>query len=110
MPRIKGKLVDQQSRCVHWNSPLDIVGLKFKCCESFYACYSCHKELTDHKIEKYDLLENANGKFIKCGVCNEELTFREYTRSLSCLHCKSNFNPMCKLHYHLYFDNANAVH
>ena len=45
---IKGKLVDDQTRCVHYQSELDIIAIKFKCCDTYYPCYSCHQEDADH--------------------------------------------------------------
>ncbi len=29
---VKGKLVDDQTRCVHYRSTLDVIAIKFKCC------------------------------------------------------------------------------
>lgn len=106
---IRGHLVDAQSRCIHWNSPLDIIGLKFKCCHQFYACYSCHQELNGHTCQKYDLLEEPHEKVVMCGVCHHRLSFQEYSEDLSCPSCNSAFNPGCKLHYHLYFENAKEL-
>lgn len=109
MTVIQGKLVDGQSRCVHWHSPLDVIALKFKCCEQYYACYSCHDELTTHLVERYDILKNKDEKVIICGVCKTELTFEDYSvgdnceTDLSCRNCEAKFNPGCKLHYDLYF-------
>lgn len=105
-PAINGKLVDEQSRCYHWHSPLDVIALKFKCCEKYYACYSCHHELANHPTQRYDLSIDSNEKLIICGVCKTELCFNEYHEHMKCPHCKSQFNPACSLHYDLYFENA----
>lgn len=101
MSMIYGKLVDSQSRCVHWNGELDIIALKFKCCERYYACHECHSELTDHEVVKYS--RDSPDDLIICGVCNVEMTFEQYS-VLNCPNCSSKFNPACKLHYDLYFD------
>ncbi len=42
---------------------------------------------------------------ILCGICNNEMTIREYlTSNNRCPHCNSAFNPNCSKHYHLYFE------
>ncbi|CAD6633753.1 HN1_G0003950.mRNA.1.CDS.1 [Saccharomyces cerevisiae] len=105
---IYGKTVDDQSRCVHWHLPKDVIAIRFKCCDKYYACFECHQELSSHPLEKYDLLDNANKHLIICGVCRHEMTFAEYhdyNSNLICPNCRSPFNPGCKLHYHLYFQN-----
>ncbi|MBL2003985.1 chromophore lyase, partial [Klebsiella pneumoniae] len=28
---IYGGVIDDQTRCIHWNSPLDIIAIKFSC-------------------------------------------------------------------------------
>ncbi|KAL3230727.1 Helper of Tim protein 13 [Nakaseomyces bracarensis] len=107
--KLKGKIVDKHTRCEHWNTDLDIIALKFKCCDTFYPCISCHRETTDHEIQKYDI--NSDEKVILCGNCNSLLTFHEYTSKtnpLQCPKCSALFNPGCKNHYGLYFDNAEA--
>ncbi|CAI4594667.1 BFH_collapsed_G0032900.mRNA.1.CDS.1 [Saccharomyces cerevisiae] len=105
---IYGKTVDDQSRCVHWHLPKDVIAIRFKCCDKYYACFECHQELSSHPLEKYDLLDDANKHLIICGVCRHEMTFAEYydyNSNLICPNCRSPFNPGCKLHYHLYFQN-----
>lgn len=104
---LKGKLIDNQTRCVHWNSELDIIALKFKCCNTFYPCISCHSETTDHEIQRYNV--NSNEKVVLCGNCNSLLTFYEYIsiqNPLQCPKCSALFNPGCKNHYDLYFSNV----
>ncbi|KAH3900132.1 Hot13p SCDLUD_003100 [Saccharomycodes ludwigii] len=101
---ISGKLVDEKSRCIHWHGDLDIIALKFKCCpNTYYSCYTCHQELCNHKVEKYNRLDNKVNLII-CGNCRKEFTFQEYvTSDYKCLNCKQKFNPGCKLHYDMYF-------
>lgn len=100
---IKGLLVDDQSRCEHWKSPLDIVALRFRCCDEFYACYSCHQECTNHGVKRYSLKDAKSTTLVICGVCRLQMTFEQY-HQLNCPRCHSPFNPGCKLHYHLYFE------
>lgn len=103
---VKGKPVDDHTRCVHWHSQLDIIALKFKCCESYFPCYECHKETAGHEAKRYNLRENPDLKCILCGNCNAEMTFSQYSSSLKCIDCNSKFNPACASHYHLYFDEV----
>jgi uncharacterized CHY-type Zn-finger protein len=101
---VKGKLVDDQARCVHYHSPVDIIAIKFKCCNEYYPCYECHSETAGHEAEVWTK-KNWDEKAILCGVCKTELTIREYLESSNtCPKCRSSFNPGCSRHYHLYFE------
>lgn len=103
---IFGKPVDQQTRCVHWHSQLDVIAIKFKCCEKYYPCFSCHEETADHKPEVWPKAE-FDTKGILCGVCGTELTIQEYMDSNNtCPNCQAAFNPGCSKHYHLYFETG----
>lgn len=101
---IKGKTVDEQTRCVHYHSPLDIIAIKFKCCDQYYPCYQCHEEEAGHSAQVWK--KEEWGKLaILCGQCQKELTIHQYMSSGSeCLYCKAPFNPNCSRHYHLYFE------
>ncbi|OBA27769.1 hypothetical protein HANVADRAFT_1265 [Hanseniaspora valbyensis NRRL Y-1626] len=115
MYSVCGKLIDDETRCEHWHSPIDIIALKFKCCPNkYYPCFSCHVETNepDHKLIKYDLIKDKNEKVVLCGKCKTELTFDQYQSkltedSLKCPSCLSDFNPGCKLHYCHYFDSTD---
>ena len=48
--KINGLLVDDESRCQHYHTELDIVALKCFQCQKYYACYQCHDSLEDHKF------------------------------------------------------------
>jgi len=101
---VYGKPVDNQTRCVHYHSPLDIIAIKFKCCSTYYPCFSCHAETTDHKPEVWPT-DEFNEKAILCGACGHELSITEYMAcNNTCPKCLSLFNPGCKNHYHLYFE------
>jgi len=104
MIEVKGKLIDGQTRCEHYHSLLDIIAIKFKCCNEYYPCYQCHEETTDHAPMIW-LKEEWNSKAILCGVCKQELTINEYFISNNyCPKCNSAFNPGCSKHFHLYFE------
>jgi len=99
-----GKSVDDQTRCVHWHSQLDIIAIKFKCCDKYYPCFSCHEEEADHAHEVWPKGE-FDEKAILCGACGHELGIREYMDSdNTCPNCQASFNPGCSNHYHLYFE------
>jgi len=103
---VYGQTVDSETRCVHYHSQLDIIAIKFKCCKKYYPCYKCHQEAEIHTPQVWSVAEH-NQKAILCGVCKHELTITEYINSGNkCTSCKSNFNPGCSLHYHLYFEKA----
>jgi uncharacterized CHY-type Zn-finger protein len=102
-----GKSVDNQTRCVHWHSELDIIAIKFKCCDKYYPCFSCHEEEADHEHQVWPKSEFGE-KAILCGVCTRELSIQEYMDSdNTCPHCSSSFNPGCSNHYHLYFETGD---
>ena len=100
---VKGKTIDDQTRCVHYHSPLDIIAIKFKCCNEYYPCYFCHAEEAGHDAVRWSI-EEFREKAILCGNCKNELTIEEYFNSnYQCPHCKAQFNPKCSNHNHLYF-------
>ena len=104
MPDVKGKLVDKQTRCTHYHSPLDIIAIKFKCCDTYYPCFFCHEETAEHKAEVWSKHE-FDTKAILCGICKHEMTINEYKNSnYKCPSCNSGFNPGCSNHDHLYFE------
>ena len=101
-----GKPVDNQTRCVHWHSELDVIAIKFKCCEKYYPCFSCHEEEADHTHQVWPKKE-FDQKAILCGVCGTELSIKDYMNSNNtCPNCKAAFNPGCIKHYHLYFETS----
>ncbi|SCU94390.1 LAFA_0F21550g1_1 [Lachancea sp. 'fantastica'] len=108
----KGLLIDNQSRCVHWNSQLDVVCFKLKCCQHYYACHSCHDALESHPVQKYNISQDPSSHVVLCGVCRNTMSFNQYRsktasirdQSLQCPFCCASFNPNCKLHYSIYFD------
>jgi uncharacterized CHY-type Zn-finger protein len=104
VPIIKGALVDEQTRCIHYHSPLDIIAIRFKCCNEYYPCIHCHEEAAGHPVQRWPQSE-WNRKAVLCGVCKTELGIQEYFDSnYQCPHCDSAFNPGCRNHNHLYFE------
>ena len=101
---IYGKPIDHQTRCQHWHSELDVIAIKFKCCEKYYPCFSCHEESSGHKPQVWAKSE-FDSKAILCGVCGTELSITDYQNSNNtCPKCSAAFNPGCSKHYHLYFE------
>lgn len=95
--------MDAETRCAHYGSELDVVALRFGCCERYYACYQCHAELADHDAEPWS--EERRGEpSAMCGVCHALLTASEYMSADGCPECDAGFNSGCANHYHLYFE------
>jgi uncharacterized CHY-type Zn-finger protein len=103
---VYGKPVDQQTRCEHWHSDLDIIAIKFKCCEKYFPCFSCHEETVDHPPQVWPV-DEFDTKAVLCGACGVELSINEYLQSNNtCPNCSAAFNPGCRKHYHLYFEQV----
>ena len=101
---IRGRTIDEHTRCVHYHSLLDIIAIKFKCCNEYYPCHECHKEGARHENEVWKKNE-FDTRAILCGICDHEMTINEYLNcSNHCPDCNSPFNPNCDKHYHLYFE------
>jgi uncharacterized CHY-type Zn-finger protein len=103
VPIIHGPTVDHQTRCKHYHTWVDIVAIKMKCCGKYYPCYKCHNEFEDHAIIRWQEKE-FDEYAIVCGVCNTELTIRQYKWANYCPYCHSRFNDGCGKHYDLYFE------
>jgi uncharacterized CHY-type Zn-finger protein len=100
---LKGKPVDTETRCVHYHSPLDIIAIRFKCCNACYSCFYCHEETAGHTPAVWSKQE-FHVKAILCGVCKTEPTIAVYkTCNYEGPFCKASFNPECSNHDHLYF-------
>ncbi len=101
---MRGKVIDKQTRCSHYHSDLDIIAIKFKCCDIYYPCYSCHQEDQNHIPQRWQKNE-FDTLAILCGVCKKELSIQQYLDcDATCIFCKSAFNPKCSTHYDLYFE------
>src|SRR5699024_8847876 len=102
MVKIHVLTVDDESRCTHYHTPLDIIAIKFKCCNKFYSCYKCHNENENHEIIRWEK-DEFDEQAIICGVCNQTRSTNDYMLSEVCQHCSAIFNHRCKYHHHIYF-------
>ncbi|MFJ3491214.1 CHY zinc finger protein [Leifsonia aquatica] len=98
-----GPTVDDQTRCIHYRTELDVIAIRFACCGEYYPCHLCHAEAADHPAQAWPEGSGAE-RAVLCGVCGEELTIDAYLGVDGCPGCGAAFNPGCKLHRHLYFD------
>ncbi|GIT79820.1 hypothetical protein LLS1_14890 [Leifsonia sp. LS1] len=102
-PRVLGPTVDEQTRCIHYRSELDVIAIRFACCGEYYPCHLCHAEAADHPARPWPA-GSDDERAVLCGVCGAELTVGEYLAVASCPACRAPFNPGCTLHRPLYFD------
>ncbi|MDR3690212.1 MAG: CHY zinc finger protein [Fimbriimonas sp.] len=101
---VKGLDIDTITRCRHYASELDVICIRFACCDRFYPCFECHLEVADHAPVVWPR-SRFHEKVILCGVCGALMTVDEYLESNDrCPHCSTGFNPGCDLHRHLYFE------
>ncbi|PJJ61458.1 putative CHY-type Zn-finger protein [Compostimonas suwonensis] len=100
-----GPVVDDQTRCVHYHSELDVVAIRFVCCDRYFPCFECHAETADHEARRWPR-SSWHERAVLCGVCGEELTIADYRLVDACPSCAAAFNPGCRLHAHLYFETS----
>ena len=102
-PHVYGRTVDDETRCVHYATEVDIVAIRFACCDRYYPCHACHEEAESHPVVVRPRAEwDAPG--ILCGACGTELSVTAYRAGESCPACSADFNPRCRLHWDLYFE------
>lgn len=100
-----GVEVDSQTRCAHWNGPLDVIAIRFFCCGRWFPCYQCHSEFVDHEAVPLPFDKRDQPAAVLCGVCGHVMSANEYLGCDSrCPACDAGFNPGCEKHYHLYFE------
>lgn len=102
-PVVRGAVVDDMTRCVHYRTAVDIVAIRFACCGEYYPCHLCHAEAAGHPARQWGVGERDT-KAVLCGACGEELAIADYLVSSSCPECGAAFNERCALHAHLYFE------
>ncbi|UVE94354.1 CHY zinc finger protein [Dietzia sp. B32] len=100
---VLGATVDDQTRCIHYRGPLDIVAIRFHCCGEFYPCFRCHAETVDHPISAWPT-DRFDEHAILCGACRSTLSISSYLDADACPSCASPFNPGCSLHHSIYFE------
>jgi uncharacterized CHY-type Zn-finger protein len=76
---VRGIEVDSHTGCVHYRSTLDIVAIKFKCCQTYYSCSYCHDTESRHPAQIWKRSEFGQ-KAILCGACGGELTINQYLK------------------------------
>ncbi|WP_200530764.1 CHY zinc finger protein [Halorubrum sp. LN27] len=131
---LRGVAVDPETRCAHWDSAVDVVALRFGCCEAYYPCDACHDAATDHAAEPWPR-DRFDEPAVLCGACGATLSAREYldgdsegrspssSRTQSddseaqratgsraqpddaCPRCDAAFNPGCRAHRDRYFES-----
>lgn len=103
---VLGVDVGPETRCAHYDSGLDVVALRFPCCDRYYPCFDCHAGVADHDPVRWGV-DDADREAILCGVCGHELTVRAYLEGDdACPACGVAFNPGCRRHAHHYFEPA----
>ncbi|WP_415579403.1 CHY zinc finger protein [Filibacter tadaridae] len=101
---LRGKILDNETRCAHYHMEIDRIAIKFYCCDTYYPCYQCHDEDGCGKPAVWPK-DQFDKKAILCGGCGHELTISEYLNCKSeCPACLAEFNPGCSLHRDLYFE------
>jgi len=101
---VRGISVTEETKCAHYHSERDIVAVRFKCCDAFYACIHCHEALADHPSLPWGRNERET-MAVLCGGCHRTLSISEYLSCGSrCPLCGAAFNPGCAQHYHFYFE------
>nr|WP_321168892.1 CHY zinc finger protein [Halorubrum sp. CBA1125] len=96
--------MDPETRCAHWDAPVDVVALRFGCCESYAPCFACHLAVADHEPDPWPR-DRFDEPAVLCGVCGETLTARAYLDGDdACPHCGAAFNPGCRAHRDRYFE------
>lgn len=103
---VRGRHLDSSTRCFHYHSELDIVAIKFRCCQTYYACFFCHEEEARHPPQKWPRAEWTT-RAVLCGACGHEMTIHAYLFSaFRCPSCHARFNPRCARHFSWYFEGA----
>jgi uncharacterized CHY-type Zn-finger protein len=101
---VRGSNVNERTQCAHYHSDNDVIAIKFKCCDTFYACIKCHEEMAGHPPAVWSKEERHIGA-VFCGNCQSTLTIAEYLGCGNvCPRCAANFNPRCADHYDFYFE------
>jgi len=135
---LRGVAVDSETRCAHWDDLVDVVALRFGCCEAYYPCDACHDAAADHAAEPWPR-DRFDEPAVLCGACGARLSAREYLagdreaqraagsqtqsddseaqRTSSsrakpdddaCPRCDAAFNPGCRKHRDRYFETSTS--
>lgn len=99
---------DEHARCKHYGLPVDVVAMKYACCESYYACHLCHAELADHPAQRWPATRFDDPATL-CGICGSTMTVTSYLVADECPSCHAPFNPGCRNHRSIYFDVSDST-
>ncbi|MFA9518328.1 CHY zinc finger protein [Halopenitus sp. H-Gu1] len=101
---LRGIDVDPEARCAHWHGEVDVVALRFACCETYYPCVRCHEAATDHEPVRWPR-DRFGEPAVLCGSCGERMTPIAYFEcGNACPGCGTAFNPGCRAHRDRYFE------
>ncbi|GAB3188553.1 LysR substrate-binding domain-containing protein [Nesterenkonia suensis] len=100
---VAGAMVDDETRCAHYATPLDVVAIRFYCCGRWYPCLHCHDEAEDHEVLPWPA-ELHTARAMLCGVCRRQFSIAEYLQVDGCSACGAAFNPGCSRHHPVYFE------
>lgn len=100
---VGGPVVDDQTRCAHYATALDVVAIRFHCCGRWYPCLHCHAESEDHPVLPWPA-DRRHAEALLCGVCRRRFSIAEYLQVEGCSGCGAAFNPGCSRHHPVYFE------
>lgn len=93
---VRGVEIDAQTRCIHYHSALDVIAIRFGCCDEYYSCFECHEALADHPAKPWPR-NRFDESAVLCGVCGSTLIVNEYMNCQSrCPCCNAAFNLAAK--------------
>lgn len=99
---VRGRVVDDETRCVHWHGPDDVLAILFPCCHEWYPCRECHDEVAGHACEVWPAGSGREHALL-CGRCDQTTSIAGYRATSACGSCGGAFNDGCRTHAHLYF-------
>ena len=104
---LRGVRVDADTRCNHYDDAVDVVALRFPCCDCYYPCFRSHEAVTDHDAERVDAA-SFDDPSVLCGGCGVTLSVSAYLDCEdTCPACGAAFNPGCRRHRDRYFAVEN---
>src|SRR5437868_9140631 len=105
-----GVTVNERTQCKHYHSEVDVVAVRFKCCNTLYACIRCHEEVAGHAPKVWGKDERAMHA-VFCGNCHKTMSISQYLECRShCPLCGAAFNPRCEQQHHHYFELYQFVY
>jgi uncharacterized CHY-type Zn-finger protein len=103
---VYGVDVDSSTRCAHWHLPVDIVAIRFACCDRWYPCAECHAAVADHESTVWPAARFAEPAVL-CGACGHQMSVDAYLEcDAACPSCSALFNPRCRSHAPRYFEGV----